>query len=120
MSDVAPLNLILLVIAGVALAWGFWLVRRSRRRLGDTPHCRACDYDLTANASDVCPECGLALGDANVIRGDPVRLRGRFARGLLLIALALVLGGAVAVSSAQNYDWYRLRPTSWVIDDAAS
>ena len=47
-------------VAAVSLAPAAWaahrrLRRRRRRRSG---HCRACGYDLKANVSGVCPECG--------------------------------------------------------------
>ena len=49
-----------LVIAAAALP-AATLVRRvrRRRRLG-AGRCAACGYDLTANVSGVCPECGAA------------------------------------------------------------
>ncbi len=31
------------------------------RRVGVTPDCRSCDYNLTGNVSGVCPECGLEI-----------------------------------------------------------
>lgn len=34
-----------------------WSLRRPRARRG---HCESCGYNLTANASGVCPECGSA------------------------------------------------------------
>ena len=49
-----------LAICGIPVACWFafdrpaW-VRRERRRQG---LCAACGYDLTANVSGVCPECG--------------------------------------------------------------
>ena len=40
-----------------------WLVRRALwRHFGFL--CSSCGYDLTANASGVCPECGRAVGRA--------------------------------------------------------
>jgi len=42
------------------VAWFVGRVRRRRRACGGG-RCTACGYDLTGNASGVCPECGTAL-----------------------------------------------------------
>lgn len=38
-----------------------WRMRRHRGRSAAAAFCRLCRYDLTANASGVCPECGTAI-----------------------------------------------------------
>lgn len=52
-----PMWLLMLpAIVLVPVAWlASWLRRARRARRG---LCRACGYDLTANASGICPECG--------------------------------------------------------------
>ena len=49
----------------VALVWGVlpgvWLFRTMSKRTR-AGHCSSCSYDLTANASGVCPECGTKVG----------------------------------------------------------
>jgi hypothetical protein len=54
---VAPIwSLMLAVVSVWLLLWlASWSVRRRRRVRG---LCAACGYDLTANVSGVCPECG--------------------------------------------------------------
>jgi hypothetical protein len=38
---------------------GYWIVSRIRRRgIARPGHCSRCGYNLTANTSGVCPECG--------------------------------------------------------------
>jgi hypothetical protein len=62
-----PYWLIVLIAAISPIRWLIRLVRRWRRsraqrkriRLGQ---CRACGYDLTANNSGTCPECGEKTG----------------------------------------------------------
>jgi predicted RNA-binding Zn-ribbon protein involved in translation (DUF1610 family) len=53
------------ILAGVAV-FIYALHRIGRRRslvgrFDATPRCARCAYDLTANASGVCPECGTAV-----------------------------------------------------------
>jgi predicted Zn-ribbon and HTH transcriptional regulator len=43
---------------------------RTRRRRPRPGHCRSCGYDLTANASGRCPECGAAV-DAAPVAAEP-------------------------------------------------
>ena len=41
-----------------AIPQGFWLYRRRKQRPTVPGICRRCAYDLTGNASGICPECG--------------------------------------------------------------
>ncbi|MEM1165686.1 MAG: hypothetical protein AAGI30_05280 [Planctomycetota bacterium] len=67
----------------VAIVWVVWLirVRRRRRRVG-APHCRKCNYDLSAHQPDgaqpwvsACPECGVATAQWKPILGRTMRRR---------------------------------------------
>ena len=62
---------------GVGLAVALWPGRRHHRR----GTCRACGYDLTGNASGVCPECG-----------TPVPVRPDVSSAPAAAALAELLG----------------------------
>jgi hypothetical protein len=51
-----------LIILMSAIAPAFWLrAEVSRRRRARPGLCRACGYNLTGNASGICPECGAAI-----------------------------------------------------------
>ena len=47
-----------------ALGTAGWLVLRRRWRRHPPGHCTKCGYDLTANVSGVCPECGTKVEQA--------------------------------------------------------
>ncbi|MBN1344035.1 MAG: hypothetical protein JXQ73_15225 [Phycisphaerae bacterium] len=105
-----------LLLVGLALLYfGLW-----PRRRGETPHCGRCDYNLTGVESDRCPECGTPVSDQTIVRGDRRRRRGLVATGMILSILALGVGGLVGLGMARRVDWYRYRPTAWVIDDLES
>ena len=40
-----------------------WRLRRWRRQFG---FCESCGYDMRANPSGTCPECGFGAGTANL------------------------------------------------------
>jgi hypothetical protein len=48
---------------GVGLLSVYLLARTSPKREQIPLQCRKCGYDLTANVSGVCPECGTRLDD---------------------------------------------------------
>ena len=50
------------VIGGI---YSWKLIRESPDEwITPTIQCKSCDYDLTRNQSGVCPECGMAITDA--------------------------------------------------------
>jgi len=114
--------LYLLIIGGVALLAGAWLVRRGwlPRRRGRTPHCRRCNYILTGITTDRCPECGTTLGPQTTITGERHRRPLLGSLGLLLALLGLATTTATLTSRFREIDWYKYRPTSWVIADLRS
>ena len=111
---------LLLFLALPPLLLGLVLVKLAYfpRRRGDTPHCRKCNYTLTGLSSERCPECGEVLNEETIVHGERTRrpILGGVASLLLLLALA---NTGIILASGQ-IDWYRYKPTSWVIDDAAS
>jgi len=88
---------------------------RTRRR-GTTPHCSRCDYNLTGLASDRCPECGTRITPASIVYGDKIRRPWPKLAAVAVAALLLI----PAVQRARHYDWYRVKPTSWVLSDLQS
>jgi hypothetical protein len=58
--DVPPVK----AICGTALLPVAWIIAKAighYRGLPPASHCQRCDYDLTANVSGVCPECGMKI-----------------------------------------------------------
>lgn len=108
----------LLTPALLFLALAVFLLRKGLRprRMGDTPHCRKCDYNLTGLSSERCPECGANLVAGSIVYGEPHQKAGR----VLLGVLSLVITGALLVASSYRINWYQLRPTGWLIGDLAS
>jgi predicted RNA-binding Zn-ribbon protein involved in translation (DUF1610 family) len=106
----------------VALGIGVAVVVRGVRgqRVGDAPHCRACEYELTglAELQDArCPECGAELSPATVARGERRRRPGQIFAGVAFVLAMGLLLAVVSSRAARSYDWYRLRPAGWLIDD---
>jgi len=110
-----PLLVILasaLLILGLLLLWrGLW-----PRRKGDAPHCRKCDYNLTALESDNCPECGSPMTPHLVVRGPRRKRPGLIVTGCLCLLPALFVAGG----SMTRVDWYRHMPAGWVISNLQS
>ena len=110
----------LLILTTSFLMVGVLAIRSGRlRRVGTSPHCRRCDYVLTGNESAVCPECGQDLDPGNIILGERFRPRS-FWVGLVLALVNLLLMLAIVSPVIYQYDWYRWRPVSWVIEDSKS
>jgi hypothetical protein len=77
---------------GMVVAWAGW----RGVRVGQHPHCAACDFDLHQLSEETqrCPECGAFIRVADAVRLGRRRLvKGLIAAGLVLV----VIGGAVAV-----------------------
>jgi hypothetical protein len=103
-----------LVIIGAALI----KIGRWPRRRGDAPHCRRCDYELTANLSGRCPECGRELSARRAtIRGARRRRTGVALAGVALLALAVLVAYPWASRAVRETDWYQQKPTAWVLHD---
>ncbi len=91
------------------------------RRVGDGPHCKACNFDLTGvfPQRTVCPECGADL------TGAPAVAAGRFERRwkrLTLGVVVLVLSVTIPVLSIggtlSKGKLVRLLPTQTLIDES--
>lgn len=98
---------ILLALGAIALAL-------RGRRVGDAPHCRACDFELTGLDADRCPECGHDLTHKSTIaRGSRRRRPVALTLGL---ALLIVGAGIVAFAlSAGNASWNAYKPTTLLL-----
>lgn len=114
-----------LVIAIAIAVLGAWMLRRGwrGRRVGDHPHCRRCEFDLSGRpaGSHVCPECG-----ADVRQPRAVAVGERHRRPWLATAGGLVLlcgiAGFVFVGSglSKSISWERYKPVAWLIRDGRS
>ena len=87
------------------------------RRRGLTPHCSKCNYTLTGLDSDRCPECGQPLSPTTTVHGERPRHPILGALGSLLLLLAIA--NTAIILAGDNVNWYRYKPTAWVIQDAA-
>jgi len=118
-------TLALVVSVSLAALWvtGAWLLFTGLRpqRLGSTPFCRRCGYNLTGLSGSRCPECGADVTQPGaVLVGERVVRRGRVAVGLAALLLAMAGGTAIGIGAARGVDWYKLKPTFLVLVDLNS
>ena len=65
---------------------GLWvLLSRSRRRVGDEPRCRRCEYILVGELCGRCPECGAEVEPGRVVYGARKRRGKVMAAGVALV-----------------------------------
>jgi hypothetical protein len=92
-------------------------------RIGTTPHCRRCNYNLsglTPDPSTHCPECGLPLSSANIVHGERPRRRLPLAFAVLLGVAGLVLVTLPLYNPFRAVNWYAYKPTFWLLSDLES
>lgn len=107
------------------LALGCWLCYFSirRKRKGNEPHCRKCEYQLTGIITEqaCCPECGHDLSSPHaIIKGKRTTHWPLLWAGILLILITVAQFGRVAYQKYSPNGWIKLKPTSWVIKDAVT
>src|SRR4051812_1973102 len=112
MGWTGPIFVASLLVSG----WLLYLLRRRPARVGYTPYCRDCGYELTGSQSGRCPECGLEAAPGTLVYGRAHR------SPLLLISTVAALAVTVcsSVIGLRSVDWYTHRPAGWVIDDLTS
>src|SRR5947207_13945165 len=99
-----------LALIGLAfLILGLW-----PQRIGDELRCRKCSYVVENISSEKCPECGSILSGKGSVRGRRRRTPLLWIPGLVLLLVALA---AAATETYRRVDWYRYKPTRWVIND---
>ncbi len=113
------LVLTIVTAAGAALLILGW----RGRRVGDHPHCRRCEFDLSGQpaSSHACPECGADIRHPRALAVGQRHRRPWLATagGLVLlcgIAGSLFVGSGVSKSIA----WERYKPVAWLIRDGRS
>jgi hypothetical protein len=116
LTTTLPTAIALSVLSVLALK-AAWRARRSRR-VGDHPHCAACDRDLFGlpAKTERCPECGADLRANSAVRkGAP---RPNWLAQAVAVMVAVVLCG-VATPNWRAVEWtpigIHLAPTSWLI-----
>ena len=101
-----------LLVAGlVLLKTGLW-----PRRRGETPHCPACNYNLTGLTSEQCPECGTAVTASAIVFGERHRRPLRIMAGMTLLLIA----AGLTVRLAGDVDWYSHYPSYLLISQFSS
>lgn len=102
------------------LGSGLWLVKMGvhGQRTGNEPRCARCDYNLTGLPQDSkrCPECGRPFSEGQTVRGARRRRPLHITAGAVLMLTSWM----PLVPPLRQVDWYRLQPTSWLIDDLDS
>jgi hypothetical protein len=80
-----------------------WLAPRLKRRLRTRKgYCPACGYNLTANTTGICSECGVTVSEAGV-RRDRRAGRAAVAMFALPILMLLPFAGRTAFEHVQNH-----------------
>ena len=88
------------------------------RRVGDTPHCRKCAYNLTGLTSERCPECGSVLSSGAIVQGVHQR-RGLFVVGGVVLFLVCFWSlGTVAYQRARTVNVRAYYPFGWLLSGA--
>ncbi len=103
-----------------ALVLGLVLVVRGLRgrRVGDTPFCRKCGYNLTGLLTEQCPECGTTTVARHVVIGVRRRRRVSLVLGLVLLLVASTGWGLGAYGRAKGINWYIYYPAFVLIEKA--
>jgi hypothetical protein len=122
MTFLSSSMLALLTIGGVFVLLGaawIWIGLRGRR-MGETPFCRQCGYELTGIGSSQCPECGSILSARRaVVRGRRQPMRDSIYVGSIVafIGACCVIAGSGRVP---RINWYQFKPTSRILADLQS
>lgn len=66
------------------------------------PRCGRCGYDLTGAPGNRCAECGALFIEAGVLIARP-RRRGRWIRGMLLVAAAVLVPTIIGLMTTLYY-----------------
>jgi hypothetical protein len=115
-----PLEILATLSGGLVVLAIVVAVRSRKRRVGDQPHCRKCDYLLIGIVSERCPECGSELSPKSVVRGE---LKKRLAFRLTVTVILLSAAALVPTiwrgvnDRTANINWYAWHSTSSVLND---
>ncbi len=120
--------------AGIGIGWlwilgppllallGLFLLWRGLhpRRVGTTPYCCNCGYNLTGTDRGAegtrCPECGADVTSTDaVVLGECIRRWGRVFAGLIILLVAVVCLVGIAIGVTLGVNWYQYEPTAWLL-----
>jgi len=106
----------ILLIRAVPIVIGLYVIKRGLqpKRVGNTPHCPACDYILSGDQSR-CPECGMPVDLSNVVRGDPRRRRLLLGIGAAMTLAGLALFLNLTPALINSIGWRKHMPLSWLL-----
>ena len=112
---------LLLLCTVVFLALVIWA--RRGKRTDRHPVCRKCGYDLHGTNLETlpdCPECGTQIYSRKQLRLGNRQPRRPQAYLFGLLAL-LALAGTMTFAGlwAKDYDWNRVKPVPWLIEEAS-
>ena len=103
-----------LAILTLLLGAGALVLAMRGRRIGEAPHCRACNFELTGLDHDRCPECGRDVSTARAaVRGYPPPPPLPQPQGLVLLVVGAGIGAFSL--SAGNASWNAYKPTAILI-----
>lgn len=89
-------------------------IGRRGLRVGDAPHCRRCNFDLSGLTADRCPECGLDITTPrNTLRGARRRIRSLIVLGAVLLLIGA--GGVAFVLSGSNASLNTYKPAALLV-----
>src|SRR5438094_8427171 len=111
-SWLLPFATILTAGGAAVWCWAWW-----PRRIGTTPHCRGCGYNLDGIESKRCPECGASLTLKNVVLGRRHRRRRAALVAVVMMLGGMGIAGVFIGQQLRRVDWYQHRPFAWLMGD---
>jgi hypothetical protein len=100
-----------MILIAITLAGTLLLLRGLRgRRVGDTPYCPKCGYDLTGLTSQRCPECGRDFTPETILHGRRHPRPVAITFGLILLAVGFVC--LTVVQHNLRINWRRHVPAA--------
>jgi hypothetical protein len=102
----------------MCLLIGMLLIKRGRwpRRVGETVHCRKCDYILAGEPSR-CSECGTPVDSRTVVRGERPRRAAMAWIGVPAALFGLALLTPQTTEFFSQIQWIHYEPLSWLLRD---
>lgn len=112
------LSILFPMLGAMLVAAGAYLLKRGGwpRRVGQTAHCRKCDYILVGDPPR-CPECGSWIYAWSLVRGERHRRPGMALLGGALTIVGLAMLIVFTTGRTRQIDWNRHKPLAWLLHD---